>query len=757
MPDQPSPTPTSPPPAANSTSAPEEAQPFANGTETILSALRSNELLSGIMDGRDVSLVYLDRKTVHNYFAAEGSAGPAQEVRPTTPIRPQLRIGELVLNPLPQWEIDRAAAVYVPMASHEAAKKRLTEHGLVVLCGDAGSGKRTAAIRLLGELIEFDTGALYELNPDLRLTELKPDELPTNAALLLETPTGRGLEGVNTFQLSTLVQVLSPRARNNALCIITNQAPARFPVEYRHLLQPWSLSWPGDLAATQRNVVQRYVRYLTVYGPDFQTVIGPALDALAGMAALDKLLAQPHSPGSLADLAELLVPVLRGEEDLAQALIRFGARAQTEVEQWFAGEHTPDLEALMVAAAVFNGAPYTAIDEASRALDRRWQGDAVAEDKQDKPVRPTSVFAGRDPISRRLKAIHASTTAGTQRLHYGEVREDVVVLDDPAWQQAVLDVVWQYDHIRRPLLDWLFGYGTHPRHALRTRAAAAIGALACRDFSTIEAEVLRDWAASASADTRRSAAQVLGITIWDENHSGPSARLLHHWASQPDQPRRQWTAAAAYAGLAGPRYPAQTLADLKLVAANTHHYPSLMEPLFRALLGLYATARSLPDRRLSVLEELAGWIEIKPDQKLDRDASRAIRRMALLAFLAMLWPEREDQVWELLLADIGVPGRGQSLGVELLRGALNFRQPQDSVKDGLHPRKLALEGLHSLLLFVPRTSDPERKGQFENLLSALVEASRGDGDEIERLLYHAEQWEDARNEDAHLLAILCRA
>ncbi|MEZ4719774.1 MAG: hypothetical protein R2851_27375 [Caldilineaceae bacterium] len=70
--------------------------------------------------------------------------------------------------------------------------------------------------------------------------------------------------------------------------------------------------------------------------------------------------------------------------------------------------------------------------------------------------------------------------------------------------------------------------------------------------------VLRRWAGSPDPNQRRAAAQVLGITMWDDRHSAASAGLLHHWASLKQNPLHLWTAATAYAGLAGLRYPQQT-------------------------------------------------------------------------------------------------------------------------------------------------------------------------------------------------------
>lgn len=723
--------------------------------DQILAAIRGNEFLAGVVDGRDVSLVYIDRHQVHNYFERAAAQPIAPRPADAAPRR-QRRLGELVVNPVPSWELERTAAVYVGSPLFDEAMRRLREHGVLFLYGSRGTGKRATALRLLaGILFEGARNEIYEINPTLRLTDLRPDDLPAQTALLLESADGRALEGLGRFHLDALCAALDPAGRNNALAVVTEQLPNAFPADHRHLALAWCLPWADDARSRQHEALARHIRYLAFYAADYAEVIQPRLDRLGESAALGRLLKEDLSAGQLAELAALLIPALRGEISMEEAIAGLEGQAHRDVAAWFYAGHPLETENLLIAAAAFSGVSFQEIRQAARSLEAHLQPEKSAKPADEKPARPASRFGGREDRQALLEAIQARIVSSSRNTHYGEVLEDAIELRNPAWQEAVLRFLWQDPEYGDRVLAWLKSYGGHPNHHLRTRAAAAIGALARHGFSAIEADILRAWAASPDANTRRSAAQVLGIAIWDERLSAAAAGLLHYWAGQPDQPRWQWTAAAAYAGLAGPRYPAQTMADLKLIGHNSLEYPALLEPLLRAMLTFYATARDLPERRLALLEELASWSAESPADKKDALEAIALRRVAALAFWHMLWPERDDPVWRLLLSDIAAPGPAQDLALQIMRRSLAFRLPPRLAEDGLHPRRIALEGLRSLIGYVARQRDAEEAAHLEGLLKALVRACRAaDPDEVERLRYHADRWREALPEAQDLLQIM---
>ncbi len=725
-----------------------ESQP-----EDIISIIRDREFLSALVDGRDVSMVYIHRE-VKNFYGDEPQYISPQ-LKPMSGKSPKLqRIKDLVLNPLPFWEIERSAAVYVPMKNHNEALERLRQNkGILILYGKTGTGKRTTAIRLLIQLLEHLPDInLYELNPSIRLKDIiSNQEFPPNSGIILESPSGEALEGLQDFHLNALCSKIQ-ESSNKALIITTSHVTPSFPMSYRHLILPWKLEWPGDILKSQLEVLNKHLRYFVYTKADRHIDnISSYTEMINNLPDIQNILKRQITPAEIASLAEALLPTLTGQYSIEEALARFGSHAYKEVEQWFAEGHAPEDEALLIATAVFHRAPYVVVNDISQDLLRRLQPTEhrESEGKELRDSTSGSLFASARHRRQRLTSIRAHTEKDKWHGHFGEVEEEVIVFDNPAWQEAVVRLLWEFDAYREVILQWLMDYGAHSWHALRTRAAAAIGAWAQEDFSFIETRVLREWARSPNPDVRRSAAQVLGITIWDERRSGTTSRLLHYWATQKDEPRWQWTATMAYAGLAGPRFPQQTLSDLGSVAGQTVEHPFLLEPFLRALLNFYAAATTLPDRRLSLLESLKEWSEDGETRK-QRAQRFPLRRAALLGFWTMLWPERDDPVWQLLLADASRPGPAQNIAITLMRRSLNFRQPKHKVADKIHPRKIAIEGLHALLRYIGNKGEKEQQDQLISVLNALRRHISQYPDEIQRLEYYVSSWTDLEGTALHL-------
>lgn len=726
-----------------------------------LRELRQGELPRELADARDVALVFIDRHQEVHHYTTGGTALPGD--RPAAP--PPQTLAGLTVNPLPAREIDRIRAVYVRPTAYVAAERILRQEGLVILHGKSGTGKRAAAIQLLAQL-GFQAAAqpaVYELDPNQALADVRLDELPRYTALLLETTNPAAFQGMDRFRLDALSKILADRARNNGLVIVVGELPTAFPRAKLDVTCPWTLSWTEDLRTVQRTILARHLRYHLARVGDESGIAETLPDRLQEFAELEVVLGEPLEMDALAELALLFEPVLRGTVSPQEALARLDTRAAQDVRAWFESPtHSLEHKTLLVAAAAFNGALVQEVEQAALRLQALLGAAQRNEETRPAATPPADPFAAGNSRSRRLQEINAELVEVTvDGGHYGPTGGQALQLRNPAWQKAVLYYVWdELPGLQQPLIDWLRQYGAGGNMRMGRRAAAALGALGRRNFPVIESEVLRSWAKSYQRQERENAGQVLAITMWDEKQSGASARLLANWAGQRTNPRLQWTAAAACGGLAGLRYPQQTLAALYVVAENTLRQPALLEPLVQALRTAYLAGQAAPDRRQAVLQTLVQWSD--PAGAGDPAQRKAVARAALAAFWMLLWPAPGDPGWRQALADARTPGAPQELTVTLLRRSLNFRLPKDLLRPGdeLHPRNIAREGLATLIVEVRRAEDEQLAGDLEELIHALTASCRAHGaatgsEEMERLRYFAQNatdWNEARKVAPELVA-----
>lgn len=732
-----------------------EQDSTATDAGDLLTALRDDKFFAAALDERDVSIVYIDRRS-QNFAAAQPESAPRHADRTQRTAR---RIGEILVSSLPAGEVKGVQATFTAPAGFDAALHAFRTQGLLILHGPAGSGKRSAAIQLLASInFDGDSPTLYEVNPDLALTALKPTELPPATPLLLETPTGAALAGMNAFRWNALLAELGPEKRNNGLVITTERPPDDFPRDHRALLHAWQVEWPGERSTVQWNILLRHLTWRSSQEGIAPETLEAQLETWRQDPQLAALLAQRLMPYQISDLAAVLVPVLTGAYPLDRALARHELQVAEAVQAWFADAgHTLPIKTLLVAAAVYNGA---LADEVELTADDLHARLAPPPDKAA-PAAPVDPFAAGATRSTRYKQIGASlVSVPIQGMHYGATTGLALRLDNDAWQKAVLDYLWtEYGALREPLLEWLERAALGGSQRLRVRAAAAIGGLARLNFPLIEARILRPWARHDNPAARRAAGQVIGITMWDEQHSAASAGLLQHWAASQNW-RFRWSAATACGGLAGLRHPQQALETLRRIAEHCVEQPQLLVPLSEAVVKLYIGVRTDPARRASLIHTLREWSDATADEAKDRARVFALRRTALFCFWTILWPAPQDPAWRQLVEDMAVPAAPvQEDGVALLRAAFNFRQPRGSVRDPLHPRQFARRGLRALVEAIGAEGDEQFTQYGAGMLQALAGACRradasSGGEEYERLRYFAEEWDELDGDAGVLRDIL---
>jgi hypothetical protein len=298
------------------------------------------------------------------------------------------------------------------------------------------------------------------------------------------------------------------------------------------------------------------------------------------------------------------------------------------------------------------------------------------------------------------------------------------VLDNPTIQPALLEHVWrEHDVVREPLLAWPKELGTHRNFDVRVRAAAAVGKLAEYDFGHIRSEVLNPWATDGNEWAREAAAAELGVPAWGSEVTPQTFGLLHHWSTLKDNLHLRWSAAAAYGGLAGLRFPELALHELgRILGAEDLR---LLGVCSRSVLGLFDAGAYVPELHLLVLDALDDW-----STQRARTSVLALSSLSIglwLAWDAELEPASyQGQIWPTLLWLIDEDGPEREKAVALLRRALDAKEIRGAALDVLHQ-------------WVLRADDsPDIASTLESL---LLELAQGDyGRERERLHVYLSRW-----------------
>ncbi len=645
----------------------------------------------------DISIVYIDRSQT---FLGERQVG----VRPSPERRepgPGVRLGDYALQPLPATEVERVRAVYVPLPGRDDAWQTLTYNGLVVLVGREGSGKRATGIHLLLSLRALDV--LYEASPETVLADLGHVTFPRRAGILLESPSGRAQTNLDAFTWTALRRRL--QEAGSALVVTTTRAEgvaASLPeglVEFEPLTQGTaSREWRAE-------VLKRHLLY---YLPAEQ-VDEAAITHLLEQEEIARLLAEPLRAAELHQMAQLLVPVLTENAPVEEALRGLQRMTRREVRTWFEQERSEREYVMMLATAVFSGAAFNHVLNAAQDLYEMLFPPEEENAPQPRLFRP---FQGLNTL---LRTVRAHQSQADVPMEFGSARVRTLVLDNPAWQPAVVHYVWEENLLGDDFLTWLYGYGNHKHADIRYRAAAAVGALACYDFPLVRERILLPWAKGTQWE-REAAAIALGIAAWDPETAPAVLGLLHHWTTV-DNRRLRLAAALAYGGLVGIRYPQRALDDLHRLAQEDDFY--LGESIVRAIRFLVATGLEYEDLLTQVMEALLAWTEPK-------DELPAL--VGFLAFLGFMWPEKgeRENVWRPLLAKTAENEFLLHAVTTLLRRGLNWKPMRRPFLDLIHE-------------WLAREEDGE--GEQNGVARVLKHIVReGTTRERERLLYYLHIW-----------------
>jgi len=660
-------------------------------------------IISELLRGQEIASVYIDARSGGVFFGGEARVtgdvtGRSNLKRAAS--RARVTLGEMAIGQVLADDLRKTRVVYVKPAAYAQARQVLAERHVLLLWGQAHWGKWTTALHLLSTLQADD---ILEINPDVGLDELYAFNPEPRCAYVIDTLAHESSEALSAFALNRL----SERFRKQQSYIVIT-------VDSRASLSKEAF---GDYLVTWRDLppsVGLLEKHLSWYLLE-KDLLARARE-LGQTDEVKELLCNHLLPGEIDRLAELLAEAVRGELQLAEALTRFEARARQQVEAWFETHTKLEERTFMLSLAVFSGANYQAAIEADEHLQSLIK--PPPSEGESRIVPP--VFGGTR--SQRVREASSHIIQGYEEAEFGRSPVEIVVLDNPTFQPAVLHYVWhEYDRLRRFLTEWLLEFGLYPSFDVRARAAAAIGELSKYNFGYIRKEVLLPWANHQNSQARASAALALGIPAWEGEFAPQVLGLLHHWSTLRNNWRLSWTAAAAYGGLVGLRFPDMALRDLYNIAQGEDL--RLLGVLNQSVANLFQAGRTAPDYYIKVLEALVGWTA--------NSKSKIVTVIGLLIFLelarrAKVEADPEGGMWPTMLWLVREDEEYQDRVISLWKRALNTKSS----------RKLALEALHHWIRMVDE--DTRLYSSVEQLVIALT--TQGTARERDRLCFYLDRW-----------------
>jgi len=683
--------------------AEEAAQPASE--EELVKEIKDRDVartVAELLRGQQIASVYIDARSGGVFFGGEASitgdvVGRGQVKRTATPASGAL--AEATAGQVLSEDLNKVDIVYVTPSLYTQAQRLLAEKHVLILWGQAHWGKWTTALHLLSALHAEE---IFEINPDVNLEGLQLSGLESKRGYVIDTIAPDSAENLNTFVLNRLSRRL--REQDSHLVITVD---SRVPLS-KEALSGYLVVW-SDVP----DRVQLLERHLAWYLTDDS--LTRALE-LSQADAVQQLLSTHLLPGEVDRLAELLAGVARGKLELEEALARFEARTLQQVETWFEAHADLEERTFMLSVAILNGANYQAVVEA----DERLQSLIRLQPAEDEPPVTDSVFGSTR--SQRVKEACAHLVQGYEEAEFGRSPVELIILDNPTFQPAVLHYAWhEYDRLRSHLLDWLRDLGFHPSFDVRARAAAAVGELSKYNFGYVRGEILLPWANHRDSRARAAAALALGIPAWEGEFAPQVLGLLHHWSTLRNNWRLCWTAAAAYGGLVGLRFPDTALRDFHAIAQTEDL--RLFRVLSRSVANLFEVGRLVPDYYLKVLDALIAWMA---DQKAKIVALTGLLIFLGLAREAKIEAEPEGGAWPTLLWLAREDETYRDRVTSLWRRALNIKSA----------RQIALETLHYWLLKVD--DDTRLYDPLEQIVAALV--AQGTNREKERLQFYLDRW-----------------
>ncbi len=539
--------------------------------------LKERRIAINYIDNRNSGILFNAGVNIEGDVVGRDQAKKGSTYRPKT--QPSNAVNQILAN-----DLAKIKAVYVQVKKYPTAYKALSDQNVIILRGATHIGKFTAALHMLNILHEH---VIFELDPASNFKAINLSK-SFNQGFVIDTYTPEKVEDLTLFNLNRLSSQLM---ENNAHLVITvdNRVNLLNNEELKKYLFTWN-EFP-DINNTLKNHIEWYARDPIVQQSainycsrnDVQSILHPSI-----------------MPTDVDRLAQMLVDVAFEKYELGFALESYRTRTGELVDKWF--EDNSDLRdrTLLVSAAVYTGASYQIVANAERELL-----SLLPKDEQSKPITLDPFGSTR---SRRLQNVGASLKLGFEETEFGRNPVEIVELNNPAMQSAILKYLWkEKDSLREVLIRWLSSAAIDSPYEVRMRAAAAVGELSKQDFRFILDEIIIPWSKHFNFSVRTAAAFALGIPAWESEMAPLVLGLLHHWCTLKNNWRLSWTAVAAYGGLVGIRFPDAALRDMYQIAKTGDI--RLIDVLLQSFSNLFYVGEAEPEYRKKIIDTLADWAE----------------------------------------------------------------------------------------------------------------------------------------------------
>ncbi|MFF0205849.1 hypothetical protein [Streptomyces sp. NPDC005017] len=512
---------------------------------------------------------------------------------------------------------------YVQPDSFEDAAQALRQDHVVVLTGPAGMGKRSAAVALLNTVMERTE--CVELSPDSSLEELADGRLAFQHGVGYLLSDHRQEDSASTAEYAWRRVSDTVRDRGAYLVVTTaNQTGRETLRSVRHL--PWQL-------------------------PDLTTVLRVRL-LRAGCVedTVERAVSCMPAGCRIAQIAAAADQIAYGADPEEVWLEHTAAQAQP-VRDWFDNTRSAHEWIEITTLAFTTGLSHQDFVTCMKRLEESMAATLSAPATRDESAKAVQHDADGLPPS-SLNTLLAPRTGGAPD-HFP------LVFHHPHYRQRVMEELWArgstaYWHSVREWLTLLAGQ-TRPR-LMQLSIASGLALLARPASHEVTENYLTSWAAGSAGPGGQSTA-VLAVHCMslDDQLAANALSLARDWAAAPE-PELHTTAAAAFSGPLGVRFPTDAVTTLLRMLDRSQQ----AEKATAALAALAAALRENGHDAGAVLRPLAHQIKNPTGKHAARHTERrldaaltvlqtrdAATGRLLCAVLAAQDPRNADTIGEL--------------------------------------------------------------------------------------------------------------